>query len=82
MWRRPLNSTALATTTYRKPNGVFDGTSTQVRVRMINRCRVKMVRMRIYKVEGLLMGGGGAGARAKNESHLGHTEEKNLLGQA
>ena len=57
MWRRPLNSTALATTTYRKPEGVSDGIGTQVKVRMINRCRVKMVRMRIYKVEGLLIGG-------------------------
>ena len=31
MWRRPLNSTALATTTHRKPKWVSDGTATQVR---------------------------------------------------
>ena len=31
MWRRPLNSTVLAITTYRKPKKVSDGTGTQVR---------------------------------------------------
>ena len=31
MWRKPLNSAALATTTHRKPNRVCDGTDTQVR---------------------------------------------------
>jgi len=30
MWRRPLNSAALATPTHRGLKGVFDGTSTQV----------------------------------------------------
>jgi len=30
MWRRPLNSVTLVTTTHRKPKRVFDGTSTQV----------------------------------------------------
>ena len=51
MWRRPLNSTTLATTTHRKPERVSDGTGTQVRVRMINRWRVKMIQRRIYKVK-------------------------------
>ena len=40
MWRGPLNSDTLATTTYRKLERVSDGTSTQVRARMINRCRM------------------------------------------
>ena len=31
MWRRPLNSAGLATTTHRKPKRVSDGTSTQIR---------------------------------------------------
>ena len=31
MWRRPLNSAALATTTHRKPEGVSDRIDTQVR---------------------------------------------------
>ena len=51
MWRRSLNSTTLTTTTHRKPERVSDGTGTQVRVRMINRWRVKMIQRRIYKVK-------------------------------
>ena len=31
IWRRPLNSAALATTTHKKPKRVSDGTGTQVR---------------------------------------------------
>ena len=30
MWRRPLNSTTLVTPTHRRPEGMSDGTSTQV----------------------------------------------------
>ena len=51
MWRRPLNSATLATTTRRKLGKVADGTSTQVRVQMINKWRVKMIQKNIYKVE-------------------------------
>ena len=43
MLRRPLNSVALATTTHRKPERVSDGTSTQVKAQMINKCRIKMI---------------------------------------
>ena len=43
MWRRSLNSVVLAITTHRKPKRVSDGTDTQARSQMINRCRVKMV---------------------------------------
>ena len=43
MWRKPLNSAALATTTHRKPKRVSDGRDTQVKAQMINKCRVKMV---------------------------------------
>ena len=43
MWKRLLNSAALAITTHRKPKRVFDGTGTQVRSQMINKYRVKMV---------------------------------------
>ena len=49
MWRIPLNSAALATTTYRRSNGVSDGTSTQVAIQMINKCRVKRVQEGLYK---------------------------------
>ena len=53
MWRRPLNSTALATTTHRKPGGVSDGIGTQVRVQMINKCKIKMARRELYNVRNL-----------------------------
>ena len=43
IWRRPLNSAALATTTHRKSEKVSDGTGTQVRAQMINKCRIKMI---------------------------------------
>ena len=42
MLRRPLNNTALTTITHRKPERVSDGTDTQVRVQIINKCRIKM----------------------------------------
>ena len=50
MWRSPLNTTILATTTYRKLNKVPDGTSTQVIAQMINKCRIKMVQEELYNV--------------------------------
>ena len=43
MWKRHLNSEALATTTYKKPEEVSDGTSTQVISQMVDKCRVKMI---------------------------------------
>ena len=51
MWRRPLNSTTLATTTHRKPKRVSDGTGTQVKAQMINKYRMKMVQRDIYNVK-------------------------------
>ena len=50
IWRRPLNNTALATTTHRKPESVSDGTSTQVVAQMINKCRIKIVQKELYNV--------------------------------
>ena len=50
MWRRPLNSAALATTTHRKPKRVSDWTSTQVVAQMINKCRIKIVQKELYNV--------------------------------
>ena len=37
MWRRPLNSAALTTTTHKNPKKVFDGTGTQIRAQMTNK---------------------------------------------
>ena len=51
MWRRPLNSATLTTTTHRKPERVSDEIGTQVRAWMINRCRMKMVQRRIYNMK-------------------------------
>ena len=48
MLRRSLNSTALAITTNRKPERLSDGTDTQVKTQVINKCRVKMVQQEIY----------------------------------
>ena len=53
MWRRPLNSAALATATHIKPKRVFDGTSTQVVTQMINKCRIKIVQKKLYNVRDL-----------------------------
>ena len=53
MLRRPLNSTALATTTHKKPEKAFDGTCTQVRAQIINKCRIKMVQRELYNVRDL-----------------------------
>ena len=48
MWRRPLNSAALAITTHRTPKRVSDGIGTQVRAQIINKCRIKMVQRKSY----------------------------------
>ena len=50
MWRRPLNSTVLATTTHKKLKKVSDGTGIHVRAQMINKCRIKMVQRELYNV--------------------------------
>ena len=52
MWRRSLNSIALAIPTYRGPERVSDAISTQVVVWMINKWRVKIIRREIYNVSG------------------------------
>ena len=53
MWKRPLNSAALATTTHRKPKRVSNGTSTQVEAQMINKCRIKIIQKKLYNVRDL-----------------------------
>ena len=56
MLRRPLNNATLATTTHRKPKKVSDGTSTQVKAQMINKCRIKIAQMELYNVRDPLWG--------------------------
>ena len=50
MWRRPLNSAALATTTHRKSERVSDETNTQIVAQMINKYRIKIVQKELYNV--------------------------------
>ena len=44
-----MNSVTLATTTHRKMGEMSDGTSTQVKVQMINKCKVLMTSRGLYK---------------------------------
>ena len=57
MWKRPLNNTVLTTTTYKKSKRVSDGTDTQVRTQMINKCKIKMVQRELYNVRDPPWGG-------------------------
>ena len=50
MWRRLLNSVALATTTQRISKRVSDETSTQVVAQMTNKCKIKIVQKELYNV--------------------------------
>ena len=51
MWRRHLNSETLVTTTYTELEDVVDGTNTQVKSQMNDKCRVKMIRKELYNVK-------------------------------
>ena len=48
-WRGLVNSVTLATTTHRKMGEMSDGTGTQVKVQMINKCKTLMTSRGIYK---------------------------------
>ena len=50
MWRRPLNSVVLVTTTHRKPEKVSDETGTQVMAQIINKWEIKIIQMELYNV--------------------------------
>ena len=50
MWRRPLNSVALATATYKGLKGVSDGMGAQVEAWMINKCKAQMAKKGLYNV--------------------------------
>ena len=51
MWRRPLNSVIMATTTHKKSERVSDGIGIQVAAQMINKCRIKMFQRELYNVK-------------------------------
>ena len=54
MWRRHLNSDSLVTTTHKEPKEVANGTDTQVKSQMSDKCRVKMIQRELYNVKNLL----------------------------
>ena len=58
MWTRHLNSETLATTTHKKPKDMADGTDTQVKSQMNDKCRVKIIRKNLYNVKNPLCKGG------------------------
>ena len=57
MWRRHLNSEILVTTTHTELEDVADGTNTQVKSQMNDKCRVKMIRKELYNVKNPLCKG-------------------------
>ena len=65
MLKIPLNSAALAIPTHRGPERVSNGTSTQIVVYMINKCRVKIVKRGLYNVRDPQW----RGDRKKEEKH-------------
>ena len=52
MWRGQVNNVTLAITTHRKIREMSNGTSTHVKVQMINKCKVLMTSRRLYKRRG------------------------------
>ena len=59
MSRRHLNSESFVTTTHKEPEDVADGTDTQVKSQMNDKCRVKMIRKELYNVKNPLWKKGG-----------------------
>ena len=49
MWRRQANSITLASATHRKIRKMSDGIDTQVKVQMVNKCKVLINLRRLYK---------------------------------
>ena len=68
MWKRHLNSETLVTTTHKEPEDVTDGTDTQVKSQMNDKCRVKMIRKELYNVKDPL-------CREDRKNHRGGGEE-------
>lgn len=50
MWKKPLNSATSAITIHKRSEKVCDGTGTQVRAQMINKCRMKMIQRGLYNM--------------------------------
>ena len=50
MWKRPLNSVTLATTTHKGLKEVSNGIGAQVETWTINKCKAQMIRKSLYNV--------------------------------
>ena len=50
MFRRPLNNAVFTTTAHKKSKRVSNGTGTQVRAQMINKCKINMAQNELYNV--------------------------------
>ena len=70
IWRRHLNSETLVTTTHKEPEDVVDGIDTQVNSQMNDKCRVKMIKKKLYNVKNLLCKGGGGELRKRGRRSL------------
>ena len=51
MWRRHLNSETLVITIHRELEEVSDGTDTQVKSQMNDKCKVKIIQRELYNVK-------------------------------
>ena len=54
MRRKHLNSETLVTTTHKEPENVVDGTDTQVKFQINDKCSVKMIGKELYNVKNSL----------------------------
>ena len=57
MWRRNLNSETLVITTHREPEEMSNGTDTQVKSQMNDKCKVKMIQRELYNIKNHLWKG-------------------------
>ena len=79
MWRRYLNSEALATTTHKKPRKVSDGTGTQVISQTINKCKINMIQRELYNIKNLLFKGDRRNSRKKNSIFIYNCTQSGLI---
>ena len=69
MWRRLMNNETMVITTHREPKEVSNGTDTQVKSQINDKCRVKMIQRELYNVKNHLWKGDGKSPR-KEENKL------------
>ena len=70
MWRRQANSVTLANAIHRKIRWMSDGTSTQVKVQMVNKCKALINLRRLYKRKKSPWRGMGKMEREKREREI------------